>query len=251
MKKKTIYIYSLAGICCLSVFGACRKFVQIPPSPGTITTTQLFADSTDAIAALTGIYVNVFVNTNSLNAGSGFMTLYPGMAADEMNPPFPGSDAEFSGNAISPTNQGSERIWTSCYSYIYQANACIDGVTASKTLSPSLQARVIGEAKFFRAFFHRNLTNVFGGVPLVETSDYNVTAKLGRTSVPAVYEAIIADLVSADSLLKTIQLPNVSYRVNHFAVEALLARVYLYNGEWQKAQVYADQVINGGGYTLP
>src|ERR1700744_1681683 len=102
MKKKTLYSYSIVGICCLSVLGACRKFIQIPPSPGTITTSQLFADSTDALAALTGIYVNVFANTNSLNAGSGFMTLYPGMAADEMEPPFPGPGEEFSGNAITP-----------------------------------------------------------------------------------------------------------------------------------------------------
>jgi len=251
MKKKTIYIFCLAGVLCLSVFSACRKFVQIPPSPGTITTDQLFADSVDAIAALTGIYVNVFHGPNSMNAGSGFMTLYPGMTADEMKPPFPGSDQEFSGNAITPTNQGIESIWSSCYSFIYQANACIEGVAASKVLSPSLKARVTGEAKFFRAFFHLNLTNVFGGVPLIQTTDYNVNAKLGRTAKQDVYQAIIDDLLSSDSLLKNSSLPNIASRINHFSVEALLARMYLYEGDWQKAQAYADQVINSGGYILP
>src|ERR1700754_2074937 len=251
MKKKTLYIFCLGGVLCLSVLSACRKFIQIPPSPGTITTDQLFADSVDAIAALTGIYVNVLHGSNSMNAGSGFMTLYPGMTADEMKPPSPGSDQEFSGNAITPTNQGIESIWTSCYSFIYQANACIEGVAASKSLSPTLKARITGEAKFFRAFFHLNLTNVFGGVPLIRSTDYNVNAKLGRAAKADVYQAIIDDLLSADSLLKNSSLPNISSRINHFSAEALLARTYLYAGDWQKAQAYADQVINGGGYILP
>jgi hypothetical protein len=250
MRNKYSFRVCLSGLLFLLMLSGCQKFVQIPASPDSIISSQLFSDSVDAVAALTGIYIAVMKNSNSLNAGNGDMTLYPGMAADELNAPYPGSDAEFINNNITLTNQAIEGIWSSSYNFIYEANACIEGVAASSTLSQSLKNRITGEAKFFRSFFLLNLTNVFGGVPLVQTSDYKVTAKLGRTSVPDVYTALIADLQSADSLLSAGTVSVSPVHISRYAVEALLARVYLYNSNWDKAEQYANKVINGG-YTLP
>ncbi|HEY4289851.1 MAG TPA: RagB/SusD family nutrient uptake outer membrane protein [Puia sp.] len=247
---RKIYYLSLLSSGMLLILGGCRKFVQIPPPPDSLISSQLFGDSSDAVAALSGIYINVLQNTNTINASSGLLTLYPGMTADELAPPFPGSDAAYAANNIIETDQTLESIWSQCYNDIYRANACIEGAAASNGISGSLKARITGEAKFFRAFYHLNLTNVFGGVPLVQSTDYNVNAKLARSGVPDIYQAVIADLNSADSLLSGSGLDNIPSRVNHYAVEALLARVYLYNKQYDKADEYATKVL-AGGYSLP
>ena len=92
-------------------------------------------------------------------------------------------------------------------------------------LSPTVRARVLGEAKFVRAWLHFNLVNLFGSVPLILTTDVDLTASEPRTSVDSVYAQVFADLLSADSLLANDPAPISNIRPNWYTVNALLARV--------------------------
>src|SRR5690606_10459439 len=70
---------------------------------------------------------------------------------------------------------------------------------------------------------------------------------LPRNTVKEVYQQIVSDLLKAETLFK-------SYKGNIYAslysAQALLARVYLFMGENEKAISYADKVINSGKFTL-
>src|SRR5579871_3118122 len=83
------------------------------------------------------------------------------------------------------------------------------------------------------------------GVPLV--LHYNVGATPGRSSVAAVYHQIVSDLSTA-----WLHAPDYvsSVYLNKYAVEALLARVYLYMGKYSAALTAARDVINSGPFTL-
>jgi hypothetical protein len=146
-------------------------------------------------------------------------------------------------------------FWTTAYTYIYYANAIIEGVNKSTGITTAAKERYIGEAKFIRAFTHFYLVNLYGDVPLITSTDYELNAQIGRTSSESVYKQIIADLTDAFELLKTAYVTTAAYptarvRPNKWAVAALLARVYLYQRNWQQAETFASAVIGATDYTL-
>jgi hypothetical protein len=101
-----------------------------------------------------------------------------------------------------------------------------------------------------RALYYFNMVNLFGGVPLITSTDFNSTASQPRASVDSVYGLIIADLTSARQLLKA-GYPSIGRaRCNLYTADALLARVYLYRGQWMAAANLASEVIASGQYTL-
>jgi hypothetical protein len=65
-----------------------------------------------------------------------------------------------------------------------------------------------------------------------------------------VYDAIIKDLLQAQSLLQDDYPTGTRVRPNKAAATAMLARVYLYTGQWAAAETQASQVISDGKYAL-
>ena len=234
----------------LQLFGSCKKFIEAPPPTNFLVSGQVFADSVGATAAITGIYINMWDRGTTPAFGNGGIDIYAGISSDEMTGT--STDAFTQGlnlNTISSTNSYISTLWTTAYNYIYGANACIAGVINDSALSTTVRARVMGEAKFVRAWLHFNLVNLFGPVPLILSTDFNLTASQPRTSVDSVYAQIFADLLSADSLLANDPAPISNIRPNWYTVNALLARVSLYRGKWADAAAYATNAI-GGNYSL-
>jgi starch-binding outer membrane protein, SusD/RagB family len=224
--------------------------VQAPPAKNTITTSAVFADSADATSAVLGLYIHI------LQAGISFLngdnTVYCGLSADELYPTTGvQDDNQFYTNAISTTTNGTlNGFWNTGYNLIYQANACIEGLEASTSISLSLKNKLLGESELMRALCYFHLVNMFGAVPLVTTTNYEINAVLPRTSVDSVYRQIISDLNSAQNLIPITYPTAGRVRPNQYAATALLAKVYLYLKQWPNAEAQATQVINSGLYTL-
>ena len=90
-------------------------------------------------------------------------------------------------------------IWRFAYFHIYQANAVIEELGKSGSVSAAVKQQLTAEAKFVRAFCHFYLVNLFGDIPLVVTTDYRMNSVLGRTDKESVYRQIIADLKDAQA----------------------------------------------------
>src|SRR5690606_38192441 len=119
------------------------------------------------------------------------------------------------------------------------------------TMDESLKARMIGEAKFLRAFYYFMLVDVFGGVPLIlETPDADKHADLPRNSMAEVVTQILQDLTDASTVLPETYGGNDLGRVTKGAALALMARVALYNEHWELAAQKAGEVIASGTYSL-
>jgi starch-binding outer membrane protein, SusD/RagB family len=87
-------------------------------------------------------------------------------------------------------------------------------------------------------------------VPLVTTTDYTATSKLGRSPVDSVYTQILTDLTAAQQVLP-VAYPSAGHlRPNLYTVKALLAKVELYQKNWQAAYNAADTIIHSGLYSL-
>ncbi|MBO9572009.1 MAG: RagB/SusD family nutrient uptake outer membrane protein, partial [Chitinophagaceae bacterium] len=182
---------------------------------------------------------------NSLKAFNGGVTVYAGLSSDELISNTNSLDDRLAyTNSFLSTSTVPLFFWSGAYPIIYKANACIEGITKSKSIGENTKNQLIGEAKFVRSFLYFNLVNLFGDVPLVFTTDFEANALLPRTPVSTVLQKIATDLEEARDLLPAEYVTPGRVRVNKFSATALLAKIYLYQKDWSNAKLAASQVID-------
>ena len=230
-------------------FSNCKKLITIPPPVGSITTSQVFSSDNQAQSAMTGIYYNMINNQNFSRYG---MSIFGGMSADELlifnktQTPY----VQFQENDLTSSNAiVSGNFWANPFSALYGANSVIEGLSTSAGVHDSVKNELIGEAEFVRAFSNFYLVYLFGDIPLITTINWHKTNLLSRTSVSEISQTIISDLKDAQSRLPSDYSVGLSQRIipNKWAATALLARAYLYQQQWDSAQIEASLIINHSG----
>lgn len=235
----------LVGFLLLNV--GCSQLLDIDLPKNEITDHNVFIDSVNASAAISGVYV-AMMQAYSLDFCSGGMTAFPGMSADEIGQTVSNGNDEFFVNAISSTNTTVGYLWTSAYRYLYAVHACMEGITNSGTITAEQKAFLLAEARFVRAYINFYLVNIFGGVPVVLGTDYKVNSALPRSSEQEVYHLIKEDLGYCKEVFSKNK-KNIK-RPGYYATLALLARVCLYEKNYAQAVELTTEVIDKGGFAL-
>ena len=153
------------------------------------------------------------------------------------------------------TNKFAETLWRGNYNGIGTANQALRALDASTVLSADLKNQYVAEVRFIRGYLYFNLVRMFGKVPLVlsvavDAEDAATNPVFAtRASVADVYNSIIADLQFA---IDNLPLRSVAPQghVNKGAAEAMLAKVYMYQQNWQKVYDLTEDVINSAQYSL-
>lgn len=209
-------------------------------TPGTT-----FSDDQTVIAVLSNIYAQF----NTLIDASVSPAI--GTYSDELSTTSSNSvDIEYYNGKISITNTTNLNCWRSFYSVIYQCNSILENIDGSTNITPAVKQQVKGEALFLRSVSYFYLLNLYGDVPLLLTTDVNVTSVAERSPAIKIYTQIVNDLVAAKDVLSEEYPSDDRVRANKWAASALLARVYLYQQNWNSAESEADSVISSGYYTL-
>ena len=141
-------------------------------------------------------------------------------------------------------------MWVACYKMIFAANANISGLSDVDPATPSSDRQLLGENYFLRAFFHLMLCNLYAkpyafgtdnpGVVIRRGTDYTVTE---RSTVGECYKGIVEDLEQAINLMDPSTKRGDNGYASKEAAQALLSRVYLYMGEWQKCIDLCNEVL--------
>lgn len=260
MKKKSKYLRTLVGSACLTgllIICSCRKLVDVDPPVTSITNANVFNTDANAISVLTGLYADL---SGSISFYSS--SLYLGLYADEFTL-LGGSGVRklYYQNQLSsgPNNIGAGfELWNSVYPLIYRVNEAITGISNSTKLSAPVKQQLLGEAKFTRAFYYFYLTNLYGDLPLILSTDYSQNGIAARAPQTQVLIQVKADLLDAQSLLTknftdgSLLFPSADrFRPTYWAATALLARYYLYTGDWVNADTQASILINNNSlFTL-
>ncbi|TLX74333.1 RagB/SusD family nutrient uptake outer membrane protein [Labilibacter sediminis] len=118
-----------------------------------------------------------------------------------------GTNEKYGVNIANATHNENEyvtqNVWMLSYLIINRANNVLANVPGI-VMDSTLQQRILGEAKFLRAFSYFNLVRLWGDVPLhvEETVDFEPeNIQLGRSSIEDVFEVIISDLEFAEKSL--------------------------------------------------
>ncbi len=142
--------------------------------------------------------------------------------------------------------------WANLYKTIYSCNVISDGVMSSKAGTEAEKSGILAEAKVHRAFAYLALVNMYAphynaataastkSVPLLVTSD--LYTALNRATVENVYKLIISDLTEA--LPNLPQTPEFNELPSKAAAYALLARTYLYMGNYDAALTNAQSALD-------
>ncbi|MDR2472401.1 MAG: RagB/SusD family nutrient uptake outer membrane protein [Tannerella sp.] len=142
----------------------------------------------------------------------------------------------------------SEADWKDPYDRIFLANNIIEKA-ADASVTPAVRDRYIGEAMFFRAWYHFDLMMKYGDVPLVTKvfkSGSDPDLNMGRTPREDVVQQCYKDLEFAAEALPAFSAWTTTdefdrRRVTRSAALALIVRIALYEGTFQKYHA-----INGG-----
>lgn len=250
MKKALIKNLLLTLISALPIL-SCENFVDLDPPNSRVVSKVVFESDKLAISAMNGIYQQLFSFSSFASGSVHSVTSVCGLSADELktnNTLLYMQLLEYEQNEVNPDNQSNFFLWSSAYNIIYGANSLLEGIEGSEKISTDIKNQLEGEAKFIRAFAHFYLVNLFGEVPIITTTDYNQNALVIRKPVTEVYDQIIIDLMDSKSILVSDYRDGQKTNINNFTATALLARVYLYLGDWVNAEKMATEVLTANAH---
>lgn len=257
MKNKD-YTRIITLLLCLAFFSSCEEDLNVEPND-TINEIDFLNNPDNAVKLVNGVYNKQLdfemysfswigmTSITSDDADKGSSISDTGADKNKMdNLTFEASDISF------------REVWQGRYDGIGRANNALFYLEQLQ-IQETLKNRLIGETKFLRALFYFDLVRCFGGVPLVtERIDINNSTLINqvvftRKTKQETYAQIEADLLDAIEKLplKGQYSLNDLGRASKGAAQALLAKVYLYQGnKMQEAFDMAGNVISSGQYGL-
>ncbi|OOV19155.1 RagB/SusD family nutrient uptake outer membrane protein [Flavobacterium sp. LM4] len=241
MKNNSIkYTYIFSFFLLLGLTG-CDEMLEVEIPKEQMESENIYVSDATAEATVNGIYQSM-VSSLSFVSTIHYM---PGETSDELILRTQLTDV-YTTNEIPEIDGSVLTMWTDFYKTIYNANKAIEGLNGSTTISPDKKKRWIAEAKFVRAYCYFYMTNFWGDVPLIVTTDVEKTALAPRNTQTEIYNQIVLDLTEAtnDLPVNYSNYSNLRIRATKWAAEALLARVNLYLGKWTEAASHASSVIS-------
>jgi len=156
------------------------------------------------------------------------------------------------------------------YTYLYTELNNVNNVikyTPTAEGSSTDKAKIIAEAKCIRALLHFDLVRIFArpfnsttdashlGIPLILQPQLFADPLPARATVAQTYQAIVTDLSEALAVFDNtnVSVLDKTNKQNYFtkaSTQALLAKIYLYQNNWDKAFELADDLIKSNQYTL-
>jgi hypothetical protein len=202
----------------------------------------LFNNDEGAATFVTAIYSH-FLDWNMTSfSWIGLSSIASDDADKGSSPGDTGSDKDvMDALTYNPSSPSTSEVFAGNYEGINRCNQALNIIPQLDQADPALRTRLLGEAKFLRAFMYFTLVKTYGGVPIVDhlpnpSSEEDRVMQLTRKSAAEVYAFIEADLNDAIAALpnKSTYAASEKGRASKGAAYALLAKVNLYQEKWQK-----------------
>ncbi|MEI6086208.1 MAG: RagB/SusD family nutrient uptake outer membrane protein [Bacteroidota bacterium] len=249
MKKYMKITFTILAVSFMILaIGGCQKFLDRKP----LTATLDDLNQGGLEGQIYGLYSN-------LRNSAGFTSI-PWLAmhdfrsddSEKGSDPSDGAEwsAPFDHYAYVKDLWASNQYWDDHFSLINLANTAIQNADSLKLTDPASLINV-AEAKFFRAYSYFDLVRSYGDVPKIDFRVYNAAqANIAKSPASAIYALIDADLQFAAANLPTVWGNQYPGRLTSGAAKTLLAKAYLFRGQWASSLALCNQVINSGTYSL-
>ncbi len=230
----------LIALVLLPVFISCEDFLD-EDLQGVYSSKTFYETPEQAITAVNATYVPA-----SFREINNCLWVFGDVASDDAikgGNPGDQSEIEFIDDfSVTPDNGFVEFIWQHYYEGISRANQVILNVPKIN-MNDDLRNRIVGEAKFLRAYYYFHLVNIYGSIPLKTKPALTSEAlHVPLSSVEKIYSQIEKDLEDAAKVLPNQYGGTEKGRATKGAALGLLAKVYLFQEKWQKVITTTNQV---------
>lgn len=263
MKK---YRYTIVVLILLMCFTSCSKWLDVQPSDQ-VSEETAFGTLAGFKQTLNGVYIELNSDNiygKALTCGMIEILAQQYAVNEDATSYYPFAEYDYTGaNAEGQI----ENVWETSYNLIANVNKILENCETHRgtVLSEEYYHIIRGEALALRALLHFDLFRLFGpiysegmnteSIPYYDSFSLNVAPKLQAEEFMG---KVISDLSAAIEELKDDPViengvvgkksdnffTNRNFRLNYYAVKALLARAYMYVGETALAAEQAQDVID-------
>ena len=243
MKK----ILLLSTVFLLAFVVSCNEEDLDKLNPNGVTFDTYFNNAAELTAGVNSIYSIV----QGLNLGAREYFFLHDMRGDDVasgGGQLEAHRAQMLNGVHDPGNGVSVANWTGWYRTIHRANVVIaKGPEIPGTaISEALRNRLLGEARFMRAWAYYELATIFGGGPIYTSFVQSVDGSAGRSTADEMYAVSIEDLKFAETNLPATY-PNADRgRATKGAALMLAARVHLQQGDYNAAKAELQKIVSSG-----
>lgn len=249
MKK---YVLKFLVTSTLTFAFSCNNDILEKVNPTQLSTETYFKTGAELVTGVNAVYAG----WQGLNLYGREYFFIHDLRSDDMQPG--GSQLEIQraqliNGSQDASNQVANDVWQGLYRVIHRANVVISfAPDVKQSITEELRNRVLGEAKFHRAWSYYVLASLWGGVPLYKTYATSPDESQPRATEDQVYELVISDLKEAIAglPLKSTYSDTDIGRVSKGAAQAMLARVYMQRGDYASAKEQLAAVIASNQYKL-
>ena len=244
--KKIIYKWFVPALLFALVLVSCDKYLDVKPKGVQVLTTvtdyDQWLNSFGIEASLPGEINRLADNVDNSSVS---------------NPPITTDERVYTWQPqFSEELRVSPVIWSNQYKAIYYFNVVLEGIDEATGGTEQQKKSLKAEALLGRAFDYLYLVNLYGkvydantadedlAVPFVTSSDLN-TQTPDRSTVQEIYDHIITDIEAALSDLPQDNSEN-RFRGSVAGAYSVLARAYLYMGDYTKAALNAQLAMDNG-----
>lgn len=256
LHNKSFSMRLLAAAFFAAVFASCSKSDLLDKTPITsLDNTKALVTESDYVALTNAVYDPLQWQENA--ALTTFPVMFQDIRADNCVSQWASywtyGTVFDDFTLIKPNNSTILGWWQKWYTVISRANTAIQFDSAfNGFITPGIQARLIAEAKFLRAFAYFQLVINFGDVPLITKYIGSTTdqTRYPRSAKADVYAQIDKDLLDAVAVLPASYSGNDLGRATSGAAYTLLAKENLYQKKYDLVRTYCEKVIGSGVYSL-
>lgn len=157
-----------------------------------------------------------------------------------------------------PYKEPDLQNWSRFYQVIAQSNLILENIPKMANnafSSEELRQKYLGEAYFMRAYSYFYITRVWGDPVYVSKTfndvDYGHIPPIARSDENQVLDSALSDLRYAAQYLDYANGDlSKSTRANKGTAYAVMAQIFAWQHQYDSTHVYAQKVINEGGYML-
>lgn len=250
MLKK--YILKAALFLTLLGGGACENYLELKPETGLVR--EDFWQTKEQVESVVFVLYASMMDEDFATKTFLWGELRGGMIIPSVGAAFDEREV-YNGNIL-PNNDLAN--WSSFYETINLCNTLLELAPAVLERDPTFSEETLegylGEALAIRSLCYFYLVRGFRDVPLKldATTNDGVNFNLPKSSEAEILEQIEEDLIRAESMaVGTYEQQNYNKgRITKNAVNAILADVYLWKGDYQGCIDACNKVINSGKYGL-
>lgn len=228
MKKFITYI--TVAIFAAAAFSGCDDFLN-EEMTNDYNSQTFYRSEANALRAVNGAY-----NAIMFHSANNYIWIFGDVASDDSQKGGASGDLADADAIDDFTATADNGILNNYWAFVYEGISRANNVIAhvpSIDMNAATRSRIVGEAKFIRAYSYFNLVNIWGEVPLRLEPVSPANANIPVSSVAVIYARIEQDLLDAIAAPLPASYSDADAgRVTLGAAYALLAKAYLYQGKW-------------------